>query len=240
MAQPIVDITLARISAEQIEIRLRPDGDFAQFFSSSVFTLRWEDGSGAELGSILQQPIVALYHAVARSGPEYVDNGYRYQIFAGFGGATMADAGANWTAGQEVVLCTLNISNGPGEFEITNDAFTGANNGSYYISLNGLDRTGDVYLSSGLSVNEVPAQDLSVMPNPSSGLFQVRIPGGLGLTGYTVADVLGRMVRTGMLSTGTHTQVLDLDLTSEPSGTYLFRTNGGEQVRDLWLVHTGH
>lgn len=235
-AQPSVDITLAPISAGQVEVRLRPDGMFNEFFAASVFTIRWPDQAELGLGTFNQPNGTAIYHAVARSGPEHVVDGYRYQIFAGFGGATMGDAGVSWVANEEVVLCTINVINGPGPFELVNDAWTEAHNGLYYISLNGLDRTGEVYGSSGLSVNGMEAGTLAISPNPSNGIFEVRLPGAFQATAFTVTDALGRTVRQGNTAGMEHGAVLRVDLRGEAPGAYMLTLAGEYQTLTSRLI----
>ncbi|MDX9750415.1 MAG: T9SS type A sorting domain-containing protein [Flavobacteriales bacterium] len=241
-AQPYVDITLVPVSAGQLEVRLRPDGPFNEFFAASVFTIRWPDQGGAGLGTIAQPGGTAVYHAVARSGPEHVADGHRYQVFAGFGGATMGDAGASWAAHEEVVICTIEVINGPGGFELVNDDWAEAHNGLFYISLNGLDRTGVVYASGGLSVPDEAAGRITVAPNPSSdGTFEVRWGGG-DAAHYTVTDARGRVVRQGRLAASAGEGRLLVDLRGEAPGAYLLTLAGGRSVRThrLVLVGQGH
>lgn len=71
-------------------------------------------------------------------------NGFRYQVFAGFGFVPLSEVPTAWAAGEEIlVLCRVNVINGTAAFSIVDDAWTSDinNNGDYFISLNGLDRT---------------------------------------------------------------------------------------------------
>lgn len=234
-AQPVVDITLVPVSATQVEVRLRPDGDFAEFFAASVFTVRWPDGAGT-LGAIVQSPGVAVYHAVARSGLEQVDAGYRYQIFAGFGGATMADAGASWTANEEVVLCRLNSTGDPATFQLVNDPWTEANNGSFYISLNGLDRTGGIYGDGLTSVVEEQRPPLTVRPDPSTGRFFITLPPQVQVRDLQMTDASGRIRNVG---TSIMSDALVVDLSGVEAGVYLLRMGTTAGVRVVRLVRAG-
>lgn len=146
---PTVDITLVPVTAARYEVRIRPDGTFNGLFSSLVFTLRWSDASGVTLAEF--QPTAAMidlgiYPAIA--GDMVIDGGYRYAAHVAFGSSSLAIEGQTWTPGQEVVIGTIDQVGGTSPIEIVNDTWTGTNNSDYFLSLNGVDRTGVIYGSS--------------------------------------------------------------------------------------------
>ncbi|MCB9170747.1 MAG: T9SS type A sorting domain-containing protein [Flavobacteriales bacterium] len=198
VAQPNVDITLVDNGNNELEVRLRPDGDFSDFFSSIVFTIRWDATSPANLGNVSQVMPEAAYIPVAKSGDDTTANGYRYQVFAGFGTVPLNTLGASWSANQEVTLMTIPVVNGSSMFEIVNDSWTGdvQNNGDYYISLNGLDVTGVIYsIPTGILMGDPLLGSFDVRPNPTDGrtdLF-LTVPKMQDIL-LEMTDATGRMV----------------------------------------------
>jgi len=143
-----VDVSLHKVGNDTLEVRLRPTQNFNQVVSNVVFTIRWRTSSNSSLGNVIQTFPENVYIPMTKSGNEEDDSGFRYQIFAGFGFFQMSQFGASWTAGQEVVLMRVPVISGASDtFQIINDAWTGDlnNNGDFYVSLNGTDRTGIIY-----------------------------------------------------------------------------------------------
>ena len=173
-AEPTVDITVVDGGSGSLEVRFRPDGSFNGVFSSLVFTLRWNDASGATLGAPTQTLPVIQYIGTSASGGEVVSGGYRYQPFAGFGFMPLSSYGVNWTAGQEIVLMTIPVTGGSALFEIVNDSWTAGNNGDFYVSLNGAQHTGSIYTTgNGFPTITGKAPVLTVIPNPTDGAAEV-------------------------------------------------------------------
>jgi hypothetical protein len=191
----VVDITSVQTINDQVEVYIRPDNYFDGFFAALVFTVRWFDGE-ANLGST-QQVISQLdyFGSITKSGPEQVDGPFRYQIYAGFGVGTLADAGESWTAGEEILLCRLNIINGNSAFTVVNDGFTAANNGDFFVSLNGRQCFGEPYTFT-TGVDELPGGDgPMVIPNPNDGRFELVFPSDLeGDADLEIVDPTGRVV----------------------------------------------
>ncbi|MBV6403704.1 MAG: T9SS type A sorting domain-containing protein [Flavobacteriales bacterium] len=230
MAQlPMVDITLVDNGAGELEVRVRPDADFDEFFSSIVFTIRWDAASGANLDQIAQVPPVSMYMPIIKSGPEVDAGGYRYQIFAGFGTNALNTFGQSWTAGTEVTLMTIPAINGTSLFEIVNDSWTGDinNNGDYYVSLNGQDRTGVIYqLNTGVRVEGALSARLAVHPNPANGavVLDLSVPADVKDAVLEWTDGSGRAVRSERI-TGRGAVRMTVDTSRLERGTYLLRLN---------------
>ncbi len=142
-----VDAGIFNASDSTLQIRLRPASTVTALpLSNVVFTLRWLDSYGVNLGS----PSSAIY-SVSKQGGVQLSAGYRYQKFAAATAQTVT-----WSANVELVLMTVPVlqsGNGTGTFELVNDAWTAANNSSYYAELAGRDVTGAIYQG---SVNGVP------------------------------------------------------------------------------------
>ncbi len=217
-----VDIGLFQ-AGNELEVRVRPTEDFDGILSAVVFTVRWERSNGAKLQAHTQKSAAGTYIPIAKSGDVHEDGPFNYQIYAGFGFDRIADAGLSWKAGQEYVIATIPYT-GKGEFALVNDGWTAIdeNNGNYYISLNGYDRTGSIYKS----VTNVATADqsVSIVPNPSRGLFTLTVPVKDGenmsleihnAAGQVVFQDAPRMVQ------GTYRR--EMDLTSYGSGNYHLR-----------------
>ncbi len=226
---PMVDITLVDDGAGQLEVRVRPDTDFDEFFSSIVFTIRWDAASGANLDQIAQVAPVSQYMPIIKSGPEADAGGYRYQIFAGFGTNALNAFGQSWTASTEVTLMTIPVINGTSMFEIVNDSWTGDinNNGDYYVSLNGQDRTGVIYqLNTGVRVEGALSAGMAVHPNPAAGtvVLDLTVPVDVKDAVLEWTDGSGRVVRSERI-TGRGAVRLATDASRLERGTYLVRLN---------------
>ncbi len=221
---PTVDITSHTTVNDQVEIYIRPDGPFDEVFSSSVFTLRWLNADGANLGSVQQVVPEVQYQSVTKSGPEQVDGAFRYQIFTGFGLITLMDLETSWAANEEVLLCRVNVINGSSWFELVNDDWTQSNNASYYISLNGEDRTGQIYSFTTVAEEgiETDGRDVRIMPNPGTGPFQVWMDGmGEGRLEMYITDGMGRNIWSHTTGLGKGTVREEIDLSGRADGVYL-------------------
>lgn len=235
---PTLDITMVPVGGNQLEVKVRPDANFDGLFSSLVFTVRWETSSGATLSSAGQPVPVGDYMPVSSPGGMVDDGGYRYKSYVGFGFNTLVDAGTNWVAGTEYTLITLQVQNGTSTFEIVEDAFTLANNGNYYVSLNGADRTGVIYsTSTGVTAGEPLQNAVSIVPNPSEGLVQVQfgVEDAQDLQ-IDVVNSLGQSVYAERLSSFQGTYRRELDLKAKGSGVYMINISGREGLRTYRVV----
>lgn len=192
---PMVDVSAVEVPGELVEIRLRPDASFNGVLSSVVFTLEWPEAGGATLGDPLQDVPQVQYCYVGPSGAMHQEDGRRFQVYAGFGSVPLSNVGAAWQQGQEVVLCRVPVIGGPANIRISTHPWTVANNGSYYISLNGEDRTGAIYPEGAISINELlPESPMVIWPDVDQGLIHVRIEGRDGPMQLRVCDLQGKTV----------------------------------------------
>lgn len=75
------------------------------------------------------------------------------------------------------------------------------------------------------TTSAAPALQLTLHPNPAHGVITVRLPAA-GATGFTVTDVVGRVVKKQQVISLSSTEV-QLDLTDLIPGAYLLRTSTG-------------
>lgn len=237
---PMVDITMESVDDGRLEVRLRPDLDFNGVFASLVFTVRWEAGSSASIldfeptDEMAEQGMFPnLSGEVTTSGP------YQYAIFAGFGFASLSSLGQSWVANEEVVLGHLLVENGPAGFSLIEDDWTELNNGDYYISLNGADRTGSIYTTTTIA-RESPALGAScwVFPNPSRGGAWLYLPKRAhGSKVIEVMDASGRVLVQWSTIDGTGSRGIALDSQAPSSGQYLVRcTDASGVYLAKWMI----
>ncbi|MBK9512827.1 MAG: hypothetical protein IPO05_04190 [Flavobacteriales bacterium] len=158
LAQPTtVDIDLVQgPTANQLDVRLRANGaSFTEVISNLVFTVRWPSTSPATL-SIGSSPWCASNQAFPLGPSAQVTNGsFKYRTYTSVGNAQIGwlidDGGCEQSlpADTWVTVFRINVNNNTGctPFNITNDAFTLADNRDFFISLNGQqvpNRTGTI------------------------------------------------------------------------------------------------
>jgi hypothetical protein len=230
VAQSPFDIGIFQANEGMLDVRVRPTSDFDGVFSSLVFTLRYDRNIGIELGDPVQPADVAPLMTITRSGALREDGSFAYQVFAGFGFQNMQSAGAHWEAGKEYTVLSIPVS-GSGSVELVNDAWTGEvrNNGDFYVSLGGLDRTGQIYRSmaaAGGSANEVVIQ-----PNPNQGEFMFSFtsvePTNIRLE---LLNTLGQTVYNEQLRNYEGTFRKDMDLTAQSNGIYYLKITRGNDL----------
>jgi|GEM_PF-638771 len=146
-SQPLVDIGIFPVGSDTLEIRMMPKGTFNGVVSNVVFTLRWETGCGNSLGNIVQTGTQATYIPMQKSGAQINSGGYTYQVFGGIGLQTMSSVSASFSNNVAVSLMKIKVNNPKGVFEIVNDTWTNQinNNGNFFVSLNGQNKTGAIY-----------------------------------------------------------------------------------------------
>lgn len=176
-AQPTVDITMADNGNNQLEIRLRPNGPFSSIVSNVVFTLRWQEELGPALSLI--QPVypASEYLPLGQSAIVNGGNGYLYRTFTSVSLSPLSDFGVAWEGGIEYPLCTIDVLSPGVDVFLGNDAFTAANNRNYFLSLNGIQRTGAVF--------ESPRPTVSAMAtNSGNGWIDVLLTPGTDFFGW--------------------------------------------------------
>jgi hypothetical protein len=206
-------------------VKLRPDGPFAGVIGGLVFTIRWNAADNVSLGAV-QQTIPAIqYIPIQKSDVEQDQDGYRYQIFAGFGFVNMETIDVFWEAGEEYTVMLIEPT-GQSLFELVNDPFTDANNGDFFISLNGNQTTTGVIYSSTTGVLEIGADqwNATLAPNPTNDLVSLFLSGGAsGELFLELFDMSGRLLQTKRAAHDAVDTRHDLRLAGYAPGTYMLR-----------------
>lgn len=227
IAQDRVDIGLYQQDG-QLEVTVRPEQGFNGIFSAVVFTIRWDRSTGATLGGIQQEAQVAQYMAVAPSGGTHTKSSVQYQVYAGFGMNPMSSMDVSWQPGKEYVIATIPVQ-GRADFELVNDSWTGEpkNNGDFYLSLGGQDRTGVIYKS----LASAAEGDVQVRPNPNNGQFALQFLNESGVnTSIEVFDPQGKVVYTHSVNNLEGAYRRDMDLGRVSAGVYILKLTRGENV----------
>ncbi|MBL8000962.1 MAG: T9SS type A sorting domain-containing protein [Flavobacteriales bacterium] len=232
---PTVDVTLAANANNELEVKVRPDLAFDGLFSSIVFTIRWETASGATLDNPVQVMPAASYIPLSLSGAVMTDGAYSYATYAGFGFSPLSNLGTSWAAGTEYTLVTIPVQNGTALFEIADDTFTGSMNGSYFVSLNGTDRTGVIYSSSTGVPAGSPVAEVSVSPNPTTGAVELRWDGNEEAT-VEVFNAAGQLLATERFAGANDGRRALLDLSPNGPGMYTLRVRMGDKLRTERVV----
>lgn len=148
---PLMDIGLSPLGSNQIEVKVRPTGNFDGNFSNLQFAISWTSNPGVSIGApVLQFPMNAFFNPVA-AGVKQSNGTKSYQTFAAFASQPISQsavsfgAPASWVAGSEYTVLVLNVGVPSGKslsdynFEIANDAFavSASNNMVFYAELNG-------------------------------------------------------------------------------------------------------
>lgn len=177
----------------QIEFRIRPASDFAGIMSALTFTVRWPASAGMALDTAVR--CYPFQDAVPVSAVQpVVHDGWMYRTFNGFGLTALSELDLAWEAGREYPICTADILVPGTAMELMNDAWTAANNRSYFCSLGGFEAIGVLYPSPepdvSIRTQDQGTGDLDIILTPQSDFFgwvtdldfTVRWPEGSGVS----------------------------------------------------------
>lgn len=228
-AQSTVDVGLFDDGNNNLELRVRPNSNFDGIFSNLVFTVRWDANTNATLGDPAQIGAEGQYMPLMKSGGLHVDGTTNYQIYTGIGMQALNSSSTEWMANEEIVIATIPVT-GTALFEIANDAWTGdiTNNGDFYISLGGLDKTGIVYsTATGIDENS-NGYGVSIQPNPNDGQFNF-IFNTENRADYQISlvNALGQTMFEEKLNGFSGSFQKDMDLTEYSNGLYYLKIFDG-------------
>jgi hypothetical protein len=237
---PTVDIAMVALPDGRLEVRMRPDQDFDGFFAQLTFTIRWDAASSASVGDFTPTDDVAEYGMNPNlSGTIVTSGAYKYAPFVGLGGSPLFAVGLAWTADQEFILGHFDVTDGPANFQIVNDDWTAANNGAYYVSLNGEDRTGVIYeITTTVEERDPAVSALELLPNPSSGgtRLALEVPSA-GSVRVEVLDASGRVSMTNSFAVPSGRSEHYLDGSALAAGMYQVRITGpGLEATEQWMI----
>lgn len=238
-AQPSVDIGLYPGVPGQLELRITPSGDFDGLLSALSFTIgRKDDGIDRSM-TMEQTDDMRQLVALGPSGGEYLVGSERYRIFSGIGMTTLASTGMTWHGGISYTVATIATPGGDLPYLVNNDwAKDRRNNGAYYISLNGLDRTGQV-VSPSAQHDEGNTLSVTVTPNPwRGGPLNVDVLGAPnGEISIELSDTEGKIVVSR--TAGPHEPAFRTVLrpgTELSAGTFLLSVRTSLATRTIPLV----
>lgn len=239
MAQNLVDITLVPVQNNVLEVRLRPTSDFDGVCSSIVFSLRWSAASGATLGAVQQTPQQQEILDISAVGGVQTDGPYRYQIYFGMSFVALSDIPYVMQGGQEFPLFSVPVLNGQDAFAIVNDAWTLANNADYYISLNGVDSTGEIYgITTTMSGGpQELGPTFSAGPNPAAAFTAITLSARTPvLVPLRLTNATGQVVWSESVAAGPAATTRMIDLRGMAPGVYHLHGEWPEGRRALRIV----
>lgn len=140
-----IDLDLVdNASADSLEVRLRSNGaSFNEIVTGLTFTIQWPSSSTATLGP---RTMPCFDGIPLGATPQSTDGDYHYVTYNAFSVSWLSDAcpTETWPADQWITLMRVKVNGLDGclAFNVVNDAWTAANNRDFFVSLNGIDRTG--------------------------------------------------------------------------------------------------
>jgi hypothetical protein len=234
-ARSPVDIGLFR-TGNELEIRLKPHGDFDGVVSNVVFSIRWQRAVGVALGAPQQPAGASTYIPVIASGGMRSDGSYDHLVYTGFGMEPIrSTAQLTWRAGQEYVIVRIPFS-GNADFTLASDPWIKSveNNGGYYISLGGHDVTGQIYKDIETVTDQLP---FSIAPNPCLGQFTLSMPlDPRKEHWFELFNAAGQLVLTERMVAGEKGYLRHFDVRGEGAGVYHMRIHRGDETENQRIV----
>lgn len=237
-AQAPVDIGAFQTPQNTMEVRIRPTGIESGILSAIVFTLRWETATGTAPGAIQQDGPISTLIAIQPSGPVHVEGAYSYQIYAGFGMVPLSELDMQLAPGEELVIAHIPVP-GIAGVELINNDWTGQqeHNGNYYISIGGENRTGSIYGISTSVSGTGSGPDLSVLPNPTTGPFEIRFKDTeQGTCTIRLTNAMGEQMISDVIQIGPGNYRHRMDLRGHAAGLYHVEVSYGLQVTTRRVV----
>jgi hypothetical protein len=160
-----LDIYLAE-SPDELFVKLSTRENISDGFVDNVqFTLSWPQNY---VGIDEMMNYFSSDFMIEPQGEIEIYDGMKYQTFAMVDWKPLPD---NFRIGDEVILLTLSKTlneNLAGKVRLVNDEFTAGNNADYYISLWGVDHTGQ-FKETALGIDDLSAGEgaVKVYPNPA-------------------------------------------------------------------------
>jgi len=230
-----VDIGVVHMETDQIQLWVISDSTWTGYLSSIQWTLRWEETSTATLGEFVATAAVPLLDGALQSGPTAIANGYHHALYS----VVLPQNATSFIADEPVLLGTFDIIDGPSNFEIADDAWTVANNGDFYISLNGQNSTGDIIeLTTAVVSDAVPSSHTTLFPNPTNGSSVLALVlEQAGFVYIRVIDPSGRLVMQNKVAANAGTFRYSMNSEALAEGAYTLQVVGtGVYATVPWLV----
>ncbi|HMU14009.1 MAG: T9SS type A sorting domain-containing protein [Bacteroidetes bacterium] len=240
LAQPSVDIDLHRTDNGGIDVQLTPDADFDGVPASLVFTVAWNAATTDAIPELVQTEMQRSCMALAPSGPVHEVGDIRYRIYCGFGLTPITEIGQPWRGGMAFTIGTF--APGAPSISIADDDWVKdrRNNGAFYVSLNGLERTGHIRSAQHMD-SGTDQTTLTVGPNPNNGqpVTFLATQFNDGPLSIDVVDMDGKLIQAQRVTSvnGRAQGVLSLNTALVP-GTYQVTARGGSTSVTEKLVVT--
>ncbi len=193
-----------------------------------TFNLQYRVTDGCAYDSIVSQVRIFKPSNAGQDGIITACKNEPIDLLAGLNGNT--DLNGDWYNTQNVLMPNSQITtaNFPGQYNYD------------YVSGNGVcpDDTAMVVVTvlscNWLSVDENALEEVSIYPNPSTGLVYVESTFATGSFNLTVTDINGRTIQTGKntISLGTNT----IDLKDVERGTYFFKLSNDSAEKVFRIV----
>ncbi len=186
-------------------------------FAYQIFNFEYRLTNGCAFDTTFAKVRVWAPSNAGADGSITVCRNEPFDLLSGLNGTV--DLGGTWynPSLQPIASSAITASNIPGQFNY------------YYVAGNGVcpDDTALVLVNVSSSCNYLDVEELyfgtmTIMPNPSNGVFNINNIGSTEVFNYTVTDVDGRVILTKEAAiNGTETTVVDL--TDKVTGMYMIR-----------------
>lgn len=242
-----VDIGLQHDAGNQLlRVSLRAnDLAFSSLLSNLVFTVRWQESSAATLafGSGAWCPPPSVSFPMSASAAVTPGNGYHYRTWTAIGLASLGDLVDDGGCEQSlpadawVEVYAIPVNNDPGGtiFEIADDAYANDNNRGYFVSLEGIDRTGGIFSFSTEVMEAAPAQamDVILQPNPANAFTTLVCSDATSSAAWI--EVIASDGRT-VMSLSAWRSGTTLDISALETGAYRVRISDGTRIQVQPLI----
>ncbi len=227
MAQQRVDIQLNRADDGTEQVLLIPEQDFDGMLSNLVLTLAWDSARCHPAPVLSQSAEQALALPLSPSGHAFSNGTLMYRKYTGVGLMPLQESALRLQAGKSFYIariegatgCAASISDAPWLRDRRH-------NGAYFVSLNGVNKTGSVIQQSEV-IDPAASPTLSISPNPYSGgaLFYSINVRGAGTARVTIVDPQGRRVGEWPIAVRQGTNTGAISPPSLAVGSYMVRVH---------------
>jgi hypothetical protein len=201
------------------------------------FTLAWNKGD-SEISNLLGTFTSAFM--LAPQGIQVEWNGIMYQIYASI---TPVNLPPTFSAGDKISLLSFENPSGllvEDRLWITNDEFTIASNGTYYISIFGSDQTGNILTTPMGFDGNLAGSSIHIYPNPvQNGILNIHFGTLQNLdSDILIYDMFGHVIKQIKFeSNNTIQNTISVDLSDLNPGAYLiYLLKGSDSIRKVFIV----
>ena len=84
--------------------------------------------------------------------------------------------------------------------------------------------------------NSMAQNEISIYPNPSNGLFSIRLNKSINAESIDILNIHGQMVFQSDISSNSESSIIELNLTSLPKGIYFIRLNSEQKTQAKKII----